>query len=326
MRRPSSAAWDVDIQQTFDTEKRQRNVNINSFVYENLDFRYSKLGAKKKDGKQSVLNELKSHLNDSAPQYESLIRQCFGLFSEIYVPVLDMGGAEIINIVPSEVKKTEDSSAEPGINADGSGLAATLYQLKRTAESHTVDRYGRFFHGRFPEITPKEASRIFDQIQELSSLVNPAIRKLDVFSDPFDNNLKLRVTVNSGTGEAILPFSAMSDGTIKWLALVTAILTYRSVFAIEEPENFLHPRMQQEVVSIMRADAEKRKNLSFVLMTTHSESLLNVAKPDEAIVVSFSDGKTKASRPKNKKLLAEQIKNSGFGLGHFYLTGAIDNA
>lgn len=326
MRRPRGAVWDVDIQQTFDPEKRHREVFVHSFNYEHLDFRYSKLSSKRKDGKLAVITELNAHFRDAALQYESLLRQCFGLFSEIYAPVFDMGGAEIINIVPSEVKKPEDSSAEPGINADGSGLAATLYQLKRAAESQAVDRYARVINGKFPEITQKEASQIFNQIQELASLVNPAIRKLDVFSDPFDNIIKLRVTVDSGGGEAILPFSAMSDGTIKWLALVTAILTYRSVFAIEEPENFLHPRMQQEVVSIMRADAEKRKNLSFVLMTTHSESLLNAALPDEAIVVTFADGQTKASRPRNKRLLSEEIRKSGFGLGHFYLTGALDNA
>ena len=121
-----------------------------------------------------------------------------------------------------------------------------------------------------------------------------------------------------------LPFSMMSDGTVKWVSLITAILTYRSIFAIEEPENFIHPLMQKEVINIMRESAVARKKDSFVLMSTHSETLLNSAQPDEVIVISMIDGTTHAARPHNQELLNLEINRTGFGLGHYYLTGALN--
>lgn len=117
----------------------------------------------------------------------------------------------------------------------------------------------------------------------------------------------------------------MSDGTIKWLALITAILTSKTIFSIEEPENFLHPWMQAEIANIMREHIENKESESFVLMTTHSESLLNHAEPNEILLVDFENGKTTAKRLTNILLVKDEISKSGFGLGHFYFSNALQN-
>jgi predicted ATPase len=116
----------------------------------------------------------------------------------------------------------------------------------------------------------------------------------------------------------------MSDGTIKWLTLITAILTSKTIFSIEEPENFLHPWMQAEIANIMRENIEEKKNHSFVIMTTHSESLLNHSRPEEIILVDLLEGKTSAKRITNIQLLKDEIANSGFGLGHFYFSDSFE--
>jgi predicted ATPase len=116
----------------------------------------------------------------------------------------------------------------------------------------------------------------------------------------------------------------MSDGTIKWAALITAILTYPSIFAIEEPENFLHPLMLIEILSLMRTTTADK--FSFVIMTTHSETLLNAANPNEVIVVSMENGVTRGRRPSNPEYLAREISETGFGLGHYYLAGDLSDA
>jgi predicted ATPase len=116
----------------------------------------------------------------------------------------------------------------------------------------------------------------------------------------------------------------MSEGTIKWLSLITAILTHHTIFAIEEPENFLHPLMQQEIVKIMREAGIRRGGSSFMIMSTHSETLLNAAQPDEILVVSMHHGSTTAIRPPNEEAVRREIQATGFGLGHFYITGALD--
>ena len=144
-------------------------------------------------------------------------------------------------------------------------------------------------------------------------------------NDPFDNKLVVKVFIKTGEYSAILPLSSMSDGTIKWLTLISAILTSKTISSIEEPENFLHPWMQAEIANIMREHLESKHNPSFVLMTTHSESLLNYSKPEEIILVDLMDGKTIARRIINVAVIKDEISRTGFGLGFFYFSNSLQN-
>lgn len=89
----------------------------------------------------------------------------------------------------------------------------------------------------------------------------------------------------------------LSDGTLKWLTLVTAVLTSDNIFCIEEPENYLHPWMQAEMCMLMREHLEAKKESAFILMTTHSETLLNAARPEEVIVVDMKHGARASATP-----------------------------
>jgi predicted ATPase len=131
--------------------------------------------------------------------------------------------------------------------------------------------------------------------------------------------------IKNGNYHATLPLSAMSDGTIKWISLITAVLTAASIFSIEEPENYLHPLMQAQILHIMREILFKHRQYSFTIMTTHSETILNNSNPEELIVVSFADGRTNAQRCKNVADLQTEIKKTGFGLGYYYLAGAVQD-
>ena len=127
-----------------------------------------------------------------------------------------------------------------------------------------------------------------------------------------------------GNSITTLPFSLVSDGTAKWFALVTAILTTPSVFAIEEPENYLHPLMQKEIVNIVRSNFESSGKQSFALMTTHSETILNAIDPGDMILVHTEGGKTVAKRPTNADDIRNEIRSTGFGAGYYYIAGAIE--
>jgi predicted ATPase len=94
------------------------------------------------------------------------------------------------------------------------------------------------------------------------------------------------------------------------------------MFSIEEPENYLHPLMLSEIISIMRTYTKKER---LILMSTHSETLLNNATPDEIIVVSYKNGKTTAKRVSNANELTTEIRDTGFGLGYYYMSGSFDN-
>ncbi len=167
--------------------------------------------------------------------------------------------------------------------------------------------------------------KTLDRIVAFLRLANSTIKHLSVENDPFSNKLIIKISISSGDYEAVLPLASMSDGTIKWLTLITAILTSKTIFSIEEPENFLHPWMQAEIVNIMRDHLSEKKLFSFVLMTTHSESLLNYAKPEELIIVTLEGGRTIANRVSNLRSVKKEISASGFGLGYFYFSNALSN-
>jgi predicted ATPase len=100
------------------------------------------------------------------------------------------------------------------------------------------------------------------------------------------------------------------------------VLSNRTALAIEEPENFLHPYMQAEIIDMIRRRTKRQR--MFALVTTHSETLLNAVEPAEVIVISRHDGVTLAARPSNTSDLAGEIRETGFGLGYFYVAGALD--
>ena len=260
-----------------------------------------------------LIKEIEDFLKKSDLESNSIITQSFQRESEYFRNIAnDIKGGETFNIIPSEVKKPEDIARGPGIEKNGAGLAATLYYLK-TTKPRKFNRRTRYNILRTPS---------FEDIIEYVKLANESIADINVVNDPFSNNLTVKITITEEAGEkAVLPLAQMSDGTIKWMALITAILTYRNIFSIEEPENFLHPWMQAEILNIMRTNTDEK---SFILMTTHSESLLNAARPEEIIVVSMKEGKTYARRVENIDILNNEISKTGFGFGHFYFSVAIE--
>ena len=182
--------------------------------------------------------------------------------------------------------------------------------------------------GPFPRVRRRpfrvsNAKATLSQIKENLRLVNDQIEDINVEFDHSENLLKLQVSISGEQGPVTLPFALLSDGTVKWVSLITAIYTHRFIFAIEEPENFIHPLMQQEILNIMRAAYTSASLNSFVLLTSHSETLLNAADPAEVILITMENGHTETSRPKDIQALRTEISRSGFGLGHFYISGLL---
>ena len=272
--------------------------------------------------KESVENSLKQFVLENNPLQNALIQSLFIITDYTSVIYSDLIGGESFNIVPSKVKELEDAATPPGIKKDGSGLATTLYAMKTSKPKYPNDFRNFFFFERNEKTyKPDTLKRIISYLR----LANKTIVNLDVENDPFDNKLIVKIYIETGEYDAVLPLSSMSDGTIKWMTLISAILTSKTIFSIEEPENFLHPWMQAEIVNIMRDHIEDKKGQSFVLMTTHSESLLNYSKPEELIIVDLEEGKTTAKRISNIQLIKDEISNSGFGLGSFYFSNSLQN-
>jgi predicted ATPase len=116
------------------------------------------------------------------------------------------------------------------------------------------------------------------------------------------------------------PAASLSDGTIKILALMIGIFSQKdSTSIIEEPENYLHPWAAKSLISFFRDHFTD----GVCILTTHSETILNEIKPEEIIVIENINGITKQRRIPHENKLYKAIKDSGFGCGYHYISGAI---
>ena len=110
-----------------------------------------------------------------------------------------------------------------------------------------------------------------------------------------------------------------SDGTLKLLAYLTVLPDPEppQFVGIEEPENFLHPRLLPELAEECRAATER----SQLLVTTHSPFFIATLKPAEVRALYRDEqGFTQAIRVSDIQGVPEFLQE-GASLGHLWLEG-----
>ncbi len=122
---------------------------------------------------------------------------------------------------------------------------------------------------------------------------------------------------------------SMSDGTLRFIAILTALLTRPegSQLVIEEIDNGLHPSRAELLVRMLREIGEKRK--IDILITTHNPALLDALGPEIVpfVVVAHRDTETGES----KLTLLEDVQNfsklfASASLGKLTTSGAIERS
>ncbi|MDX7953960.1 AAA family ATPase [Lichenihabitans sp. Uapishka_5] len=162
-----------------------------------------------------------------------------------------------------------------------------------------------------------------DTVIEWTKLVLPELSDLSVSADPHSGKYLVFVSVGGPERPLRLSLQALSDGTIKWLAFVSMIVVQGGSYSVEEPENFLHPKMQQSLVDLIRMNLEERNSSEYYIISTHSETLINQVTPSELILFSFSDGLTSCKRVRRPEHIEAEINRTRFGLGHYYASNAV---
>lgn len=110
-----------------------------------------------------------------------------------------------------------------------------------------------------------------------------------------------------------------SDGTLKLLAYLTVLYDPQPprFIGIEEPENFLHPRLLPELAEECRAAAQR----SQFLVTTHSPFFVNGMRPQEVrILYRDENGYTQVKRASDIAGIKEFV-DAGASVGHLWLEG-----
>lgn len=110
-----------------------------------------------------------------------------------------------------------------------------------------------------------------------------------------------------------------SDGTLKMLAYLTVLYAPEPprFIGIEEPENFLHPRVLPELAEECRKASER----SQLFVTTHSPFFLNALRPEEVRVLYRDEqGYTQAVRAIDIQGVRE-FMSAGASMGHLWMEG-----
>lgn len=127
---------------------------------------------------------------------------------------------------------------------------------------------------------------------------------------PFDDN-KMSVVIEESGGRRI-PAERLSDGTLRYLSLLTVLLDPHPspLIGIEEPELGLHPDMVFGLASLL-VEASERTQL---VVTTHSPTLIDALTDHASSVVACDkyDGQTRFRRV-NPEDLASWIGDRGLG-------------
>ncbi len=198
----------------------------------------------------------------------------------------EMASWRLLQLEPSSLRSPSDFNSPTQISSDGKHLSATLYHMARNASKD----------GIAPDVASVYC-QISNRLGELIGHVN----SLRVDRDEKRELFTLVLKEANGTE---LPARALSDGTLRFLALAVIELDSRSegVICLEEPENGIHPERIPAMIRLLHdiaTDTEERieagNPLRQVIVNTHSPAVVGEVPEDSLLVAdnieTIVDGK-----------------------------------
>ncbi len=119
-----------------------------------------------------------------------------------------------------------------------------------------------------------------------------------------------------------LPFKNLSDGTKRIVQLLFNLFYDKSsLMLIEEPESSIHWGLLSKLLPVLNQYSDNKK----ILISTHSEQILNQLKPEQVIYLYNEEGKTKTKYLKGKVLKKVRNYLSEVGpLGEYATSGGLE--
>jgi predicted ATPase len=132
---------------------------------------------------------------------------------------------------------------------------------------------------------------IFQYLLDVLSAGFPYFRRME-FPIPADRKMSLNWYDSTST----VPFdqSELSDGTLRFLWLVTALLSPErpDLILLDEPEISLHPHLLALLADVLQNSSQD----SQILVATHSDMLVRALKPEEVVTVDKTENGSKLER------------------------------
>ena len=167
----------------------------------------------------------------------------------------------------------------------------------------------------------------FERITEVVRDVFPGVRRLLTW--PTQQSTVFLASEERALGR---PTPLTRCPTVSWLSSLTfPSCALRTILAghysIEEPENHLHPRLLETLVSLLRQTWEEVLGRSVppsqVVLTTHSPYLVDQMELEEILWIEKKNGETVVVRPSEKGDLRRLVDDKALGLGDLLLAGAL---
>lgn len=188
----------------------------------------------------------------------------------------EMQSWRLLQLEPSSLREPDNFTAPVELASDGAHLPAALFHLVTAANASV---------GGATAVYTEVANRVSQLIDD--------VRSISVDRDERRQLLTLYAQGRDGTA---YPARALSDGTLRFLAL--AVLSIdpdsRGVICMEEPENGIHPERIPAMIQLLRdltTDAEGKEPIGSgnplrqVIINTHSPSVV-MQVPEDSLLVA----------------------------------------
>jgi len=188
------------------------------------------------------------------------------------------------------IKQTQDLEDNRLLKPDGANLAPFLYYLKQQHPAH----YQQIV------VTIRLVTPFFDDFVLEPSRLNP-------------DKIRLRWQETQSPPDTSFSASALSDGTLRFMALATLLLQpdLPATILIDEPELGLHPFAINILVDLLESASTKTQ----VIVATQSVPLVNQLQPEDIIVVDRIDGQSTFKRPTSDEI---ELWLDDYGLGDLW--------
>ena len=216
-----------------------------------------------------------------------------------------LASTRFYQLVPQAIKQVNQASAPGALDEHGSNFSSWLMLLQT--------RYGDEVFGKINSVAR-------DVLPELTDLRTWPTGQATVFLAAVEKSLRTPV-----------PLWHMSDGEVCFIALLSLLLCPEELgaplYCVEEPENYLHPRL---IATLAQLDKQRQEELGAgaaqAIVSTHSLHLVDQAKLEDLIVFERQAGATVCTRPAEREHLRELLRREDVGLGELYYSGALGSA
>jgi len=197
----------------------------------------------------------------------------------------EMQSWRLLHLESSALRRPDPFTAPTKMTPEGAHLPAALNHLSR--------RNGSGTNGTSIEV--KESAVLASIANRLAELIED-VREVRVDRNETRQLFTVQVKTRDGT---VHPASALSDGTLRFLALAVTEFDRQSggVLCFEEPENGIHPRrihsmlrLLQDIATDTDSPLDEENPLRQVIINTHSPSVVLQTPADSLLVAELVEG------------------------------------